>query len=182
MIVVLKFATLGAQQEPTTLLTFCSFEQYKNHLQMMPLHVSLFQFLQAVTTCEPPPTTSTPTTFAPTTSTPTTFAHTTPFSTSSPTLLLIGKQTKCLQWCLLDRTVFGIYTRMFQGVLSFRCHETTDYLNNAISTEIILLGQIQASPGIARVKFWSIVLIAYHYIVLRDNGPEPSDSKDNRPV
>ena len=71
---------------------------------------------------------------------------------------------------------------MFQGVLSFRCHETTGYLNNAISTEIILLGQIRASPGIAQVKFGSIVLIAYHYIVLRDNGPELSDSKDNRPV
>lgn len=24
--------------------------------------------------------------------------------------------------------------------------------------------------GIARVKFWSIVVIAYHYIVLWDNG------------
>jgi len=42
--------------------------------------------------------------------------------------------------------------------------------------------QTQASPGIARVKFWLIVLIAYHYIVLRDDGAEPSDSKDNRPV
>ena len=27
-----------------------------------------------------------------------------------------------------------------------------------------------------------IVLIAYYYIILRDNGAEPSDSKDNRPV
>ena len=32
------------------------------------------------------------------------------------------------------------------------------------------------------VKFWSVVLIAYHYIVLWDNGAESSDSKDNRPV
>ena len=40
--------------------------------------------------------------------------------------------------------------------------------------------QTRASPGIARVKFWSIVLIAYHYIVLRDDGAESSDSKDNR--
>ena len=39
-----------------------------------------------------------------------------------------------------------------------------------------------ANPGIARVKLRSIVLIAYHYIVLRDDGAEPSDSKDNRPV
>ena len=31
-----------------------------------------------------------------------------------------------------------------------------------------------AKPGIAQVKFWSIVLIAYHYIVLRGNGAEPS--------
>ena len=30
--------------------------------------------------------------------------------------------------------------------------------------------QTRASPGIARVKFWSIVLIAYHYIVLRDEA------------
>ena len=37
--------------------------------------------------------------------------------------------------------------------------------------------QIRASPGIARVKFWSIVLIAYHYIVLRDDGEEFSDGK-----
>ena len=42
--------------------------------------------------------------------------------------------------------------------------------------------QTWASPGIAWVKFWSIVLIAYHYIVLRGDGAEPSDSKDNRPV
>ena len=34
-----------------------------------------------------------------------------------------------------------------------------------------------SSPGIARVKFWSIVLIAYHYIVLRDDGAEFSDGK-----
>ena len=40
--------------------------------------------------------------------------------------------------------------------------------------------QTRASPGIARVKFWSIVLIAYHYIVLRDDETESSDSKDNR--
>ena len=37
--------------------------------------------------------------------------------------------------------------------------------------------QTRASPGIARVKFWSIVLIAYHYIVLRDDGAEFSDGK-----
>ena len=42
--------------------------------------------------------------------------------------------------------------------------------------------QTGASPGIARVKFWSIVLIAYHYIVSWDDGTEPSVSKDNRPV
>ena len=29
--------------------------------------------------------------------------------------------------------------------------------------------QTRASLGIARVKFWAIVLIAYHYIVLRDD-------------
>ena len=40
--------------------------------------------------------------------------------------------------------------------------------------------QTRTSPGIARVKFWSIVLIAYHYIVLRDDGAESCDSKDNR--
>ena len=40
--------------------------------------------------------------------------------------------------------------------------------------------QTRASPGIAWVKFWSIVLIAYHYIVLWDDGAESSDSKDNR--
>ena len=40
----------------------------------------------------------------------------------------------------------------------------------------------RASPGIARVKFWSIVLIAYHYIVLRDDEAEQPDSKDNRSV
>ena len=40
--------------------------------------------------------------------------------------------------------------------------------------------QTRASPGIARVKFWSIVHIAYHYIVLRDDGAESFDSKDNR--
>ena len=42
--------------------------------------------------------------------------------------------------------------------------------------------QTRASLGIAPVKFWSIVLIAYHYIILRDDGTEPPDSKDNRPV
>ena len=42
--------------------------------------------------------------------------------------------------------------------------------------------QTRASPGIARVKFWSIVLIVYHYIVLWDDGAELSDSKNNRPV
>ena len=42
--------------------------------------------------------------------------------------------------------------------------------------------QTRTSPGIAWVKFWSIVLIAYHYIVLRDNGEEPSESKDNQPT
>ena len=42
--------------------------------------------------------------------------------------------------------------------------------------------QTRASPGIAWVKFWSIVLIAYHYIVLRDNGEEPSESKDDQPT
>ena len=42
--------------------------------------------------------------------------------------------------------------------------------------------QTRASLGIVWVKFWSIVLIAYHYIVLWDDGTEPSDSKDNRPV
>ena len=42
--------------------------------------------------------------------------------------------------------------------------------------------QTRTSPGIAWVKFWSVVLIAYHYIVLQDDGAEPSDSKDNRPV
>ena len=42
--------------------------------------------------------------------------------------------------------------------------------------------QSRASPGIAQVKFWSVVLIAYHYIVFQDDGTEPSDSKDNRPV
>ena len=36
--------------------------------------------------------------------------------------------------------------------------------------------QTWASPGIARVKFWSVVLIAYHYIVSRDGGGEPPDS------
>ena len=36
--------------------------------------------------------------------------------------------------------------------------------------------------GRARVKFWSTVHIAYHYFVLRDDGAEPSDGKDNRPV
>ena len=40
--------------------------------------------------------------------------------------------------------------------------------------------QTRASPGIAWVKFWSIVLITYHYIVLRDDGAVSSDSKDNR--
>ena len=40
--------------------------------------------------------------------------------------------------------------------------------------------QTRASLGIARVKFWSIVLIAYHYIVLQEDGAESSDSKDNR--
>ena len=34
--------------------------------------------------------------------------------------------------------------------------------------------QTRASLGIARV---TIVLIAYHYIVLQDDGAEPSDSK-----
>ena len=38
----------------------------------------------------------------------------------------------------------------------------------------------RASPGIARVKFWSVVHIAYHYIVLRDDGAESFGSKDNR--
>ena len=42
--------------------------------------------------------------------------------------------------------------------------------------------QTRASPGIAQVKFWSIILITYHYIVLWDNGADSSDSKDNRPV
>ena len=42
--------------------------------------------------------------------------------------------------------------------------------------------QTRASSGIAWVQFCSIVLIAYHNIVLRDNGADPSDSKDNRPV
>jgi len=36
--------------------------------------------------------------------------------------------------------------------------------------------QTWASLGIARVKRWSIVLIAYHYIVLRDDGAEFSDA------
>ena len=36
--------------------------------------------------------------------------------------------------------------------------------------------QTWASPGIAQVEFWIIVLIAYHYIILRDDGAEPSDS------
>ena len=40
--------------------------------------------------------------------------------------------------------------------------------------------QTWASPGIARVKFWSVVLIAYHYIVLQDDGAGSSYSKDNR--
>ena len=35
-------------------------------------------------------------------------------------------------------------------------------------------------PGQARVKLWSIMFIAYYYIVLRDDGAEPSDSKDNK--
>ena len=40
-------------------------------------------------------------------------------------------------------------------------------------------GETQAvpDPGIARVKFWSIVLIAYYSIVLRDDGAEFSDGK-----
>ena len=42
--------------------------------------------------------------------------------------------------------------------------------------------QVRPSPDIAQVEFWSIVLIAYHNIVLRDDGAESSDSKDNRPV
>ena len=42
--------------------------------------------------------------------------------------------------------------------------------------------QTRASPGIAQVKIWSILAIAYHYIVLWDDGAELSDSKDNRPV
>ena len=45
--------------------------------------------------------------------------------------------------------------------------------------------QTRASQGIARVnsgQFVLIVIIAYHYIVLRDDGGEASDSKDNRPV
>ena len=33
--------------------------------------------------------------------------------------------------------------------------------------------QTRASPGIARVKLWSIVLIAYHYIVLQDVVQSP---------
>ena len=37
--------------------------------------------------------------------------------------------------------------------------------------------QTRASPGIAWVKFLSIVLIVYHYIVLQDEGAEPFDSK-----
>ena len=37
-------------------------------------------------------------------------------------------------------------------------------------------------PPSSQVNFWSTVLIAYHYIVLRDDGGEPSDGKDNRPV
>ena len=40
--------------------------------------------------------------------------------------------------------------------------------------------QTRASLGIARLKFWSIVLIAYHYIVLGDDGEEPSESEDNQ--
>ena len=31
--------------------------------------------------------------------------------------------------------------------------------------------QTRASPGIAQVKFWPIVLITYHYIVLWDDEP-----------
>ena len=42
--------------------------------------------------------------------------------------------------------------------------------------------QTRANQGIARVKLWSVVLIACHYIDLRDDGAEPSDSKDNRPI
>ena len=42
--------------------------------------------------------------------------------------------------------------------------------------------ETRANPGIARVKFRSVVLIAYHYVVLWDDGAEPSNSKDNRPV
>jgi len=40
--------------------------------------------------------------------------------------------------------------------------------------------QTRASPGIAWVKFWSIVLIAYHNIVLRDDGAEFSNGKTRR--
>ena len=36
--------------------------------------------------------------------------------------------------------------------------------------------QTRASPGIARVKFWSIMLIDHHYI-LRDDRAEFSDGK-----
>ena len=35
-------------------------------------------------------------------------------------------------------------------------------------------------PGHCPSKIWSFLLIAYHYIVLRDDGAEPSESKDNR--
>ena len=42
--------------------------------------------------------------------------------------------------------------------------------------------QTWASPGIGWVKFRSVVLIAYYYVVLWEDGAELSDSKDNRPV
>ena len=65
---------------------------------------------------------------------------------------------------------------MFKGVM-FEVHELP---SNKLSTNPNHMHrgfQTRASPGIARVKFWSIVLIAYQCIVLRDDGTEFSDGK-----
>ena len=94
-----------------------------------------------------------------------------------------------LHACDLFLLIFVLHA--FISACAFICAQMVSYFSyifGIVEHEWMISGvphrclQTQASPGIARVKFWSIVLIAYHYIVLWDDGAELSDSKNNRPV
>ena len=50
-----------------------------------------------------------------------------------------------------------------------KCMESAESADSAVHRRF----QTRASPGIARVKLWSIVLIAYHYVVLQDVVQSP---------